>query len=85
MTVEIFVPHAKRTYGYYCMPVLAGERLVARVDLKAERKAGVVRVVSCHLEPDESTGRRSGIESRVLARKAVNRYAGQLGLMARWR
>jgi len=37
------------TYGY-CLPVLAGERLVARLDLKADRRRGLLRVLSCRFE-----------------------------------
>jgi len=84
LTIEIFVPASRRTYGYYCLPVLAGERLVARVDLKADRKTGILRVLSCHAEPKKTAG-CAAAESRVLARKAVDRYAEQVGLAVRWR
>ena len=42
--IEVFVPEAQRRYGYYVFPVLEGDRLIGRIDTKANRDAGVLAV-----------------------------------------
>ncbi|MEO0450546.1 MAG: crosslink repair DNA glycosylase YcaQ family protein [Pseudomonadota bacterium] len=50
-TVEMFVPAAKRKWGYYVYPLLEGDRFVGRIEIKADRKTGTLRVLNLWREP----------------------------------
>ncbi len=69
--IEIYTPAARRVHGYYVLPFLCEERIAARVDLKADRQAGVLRVQSAFEEPGAPAD-------------AAERLVGELQLMAQW-
>ena len=69
--LEIYTPAHKRTHGYYVLPFLENEAITARVDLKADRQAGVLRVQAAWREPDTTAA-------------TPERLAAELGRMAGW-
>jgi uncharacterized protein len=70
--IEIFVPQPRRKWGYYVLPFLLDDCLVARVDLKADRKARRLAVLSAHLE------------SHAKPRAVAEPLAAELHLLADW-
>jgi uncharacterized protein len=70
--IEIYTPVAKRIYGYYVLPFLLGDSLVARVDLKSDRQKGVLRVQGAFAEP--------GVDRSEVAAE----LAAELRLVAWW-
>ncbi len=70
--IEIYVPEPKRQYGYYVYPFLLDDEIVARVDLKADRRAGVLRALGTFLEEGQDPIR------------VASELAAELRLMADW-
>jgi uncharacterized protein len=70
--IEIYTPEPQRIYGYYVLPFLLDERLAARVDLKSDRQAGVLRVQGAFAE--------EGVDRAHVARE----LAAELALCAQW-
>ncbi len=75
------MPAAKRRWGYYVLPFLFEERLAARVDLKADREAGVLRVIASYLEPHAQTKRDAVAHALAAELKTMAAWLGLSGVI----
>jgi len=58
--IEIYVPKAKRQYGYYVLPVLHGDQLIGRISPKMDRKTAVLHIEDVYREPEAPVGTATG-------------------------
>jgi len=79
--IEIYTPAARRTFGYYALPMLVGDRFVARLDLRHDRRAGAVEVLGAFHEPGRAPGssRRAADDVPGAVRAELARLASWLG------
>ncbi len=73
--IEVFVPEARRKYGYYVFPLLEGERLIGRIDIKADRQRAALDVKALWLEPGLrlTRGRRGRLDVEL---DRIRRFIG---------
>ena len=63
--LEMYKPEAKRRWGYYALPILHGDRLVGKLDARADRKAGVLAVNAIHQDEPFTTAMASAVDHEV--------------------
>jgi uncharacterized protein len=81
--LEIYTPKAKRRWGYFVLPVLHGDRLIGRLDLAIDRRAGRLVAHAVHREPDAPRGKAVGRAiRRELERLAAWQEATDIELRA---
>jgi hypothetical protein len=74
---EVYVPAAKRRWGYYVLPILFGDRLVGRIEPRIDRRAGVLRILGLWWEDGFDPIREDGfVDALVAALDAHARFTG---------
>jgi uncharacterized protein YcaQ len=63
--LEMYKPAAKRRWGYFALPILHGDRFVGKLDAKADRRAGVLRVHAIHEDEPFTGGIAAAVDSEI--------------------
>ena len=69
-TLECYLPPGKRTYGYFCLPILYKDKFIGRIDVKAERQTGQLQI-----KQEFWNGEIKGMKSNPLYKEALNSFA----------
>jgi uncharacterized protein YcaQ len=63
--LEIYVPKAKRQWGYFVLPILRGDRLVGRIDPAFDRKDNVLRINAIFMQPETDAADRTAAQTAI--------------------